>query len=133
MAVRNISAAKALQLPEGYTVRKVGNILKVVRKRKTAIVNKNMTKKITSQRELEQFVNHLFEKQGKRIVCRLLTNPKRYEIKVNGREVTDEWHVEQYKAYNEALEKSGIGGKLAYKWNEKKDCPEWTYKEAQHA
>lgn len=90
------------------------------------------TKKVTSQRELEQFIRDTFQAAGKAISFRCLSHPKRYEVKVDGKEVSF-IHPEQFKAFNEALEKSGIGGKFSYKWNEKKNCPEWSYKEAVNA
>jgi hypothetical protein len=88
---------------------------------------KYMQKKITSQRDLEQFVRELFIKHEKKISCQLKTMPKRYIVKVDGCEVSYH-HVEQYKAYNEALKATGIPGSFTYKYDTKKDTPVWVFK-----
>lgn len=92
-----------------------------------------MSKKITSQRDLEQFIRDLFQENGKEISWILKKDCGRYYRVFVDKKIVSEIHADQYKAFQHALDKSGIGGKLTYKWNAKKDCPEWTYKEAVNA
>ena len=92
-----------------------------------------MSKKITSQRELEQFMRDLFQENGKEISWILKKDCGRYYRVFVDKQIVSEVHVDQFKAYNDALRAASIEGVLTYKWNAKKDIPEWTYKETAHA
>jgi len=114
--------ATNLQLPEGYTVRKVGNVLKVVPMRKVAIVKKKaMPKKIEvsihpfgSYREqlwIGKVVNGEFVKESplyKEVQAGKIVAKKTYTGKFGKPSTSEDWEITIPDGFPMALAKSRL-------------------------
>lgn len=81
--------------------------------------------KLTGEAAMQAKMKELFSAAGKELKFWKKDRPARWCVSVDGHVVTD-WRSSEADAFQDALDKSGIGGEISYKYSEKKS--EWIFK-----
>jgi len=80
--------------------------------------------KLTGEAAMQAKMRELFASANKDLKFWKAKNPGRWVIIVDGEMLGERIH--ESDAFQEALDKSGIGGKISYKYSETKQ--EWTFR-----